>query len=214
MRTTDRVQSKWLPWLRVPSSVRRWFAVVVLLGALDVPSRLSAQVTCPAPRAPRPSSGAVTPEELAVLPGSWRAEVIATRGRWGLNSKRDSLGRATVYLQLAPVDTAGAAIKVIGIRPDSLRPVGGRYFAAPPALTTAGTTSAEVGAPMWMFGRTLYKDHPGGSDAQYDAFELLSVDSLELRGRFFRSWGIVVPTGVSGDSVKEPAGFFCARRWR
>ena len=176
---------------------------------------LRAQEGCLPPANPRSSTGAVLSSELAVLPGPWVLEVIATRGRWGLNPMPDSLGRATFFLQLAPADTGGAITRFIGIRPDTLRPLRGRHYTAPPAQPVLGAvTGAPGGTGVWMFGRTLYAGHPGGTDATYDAFELEQIDSLRFRGRFFRSWGIRVPLGVSGDSAREPAGYFCARRPR
>src|SRR5690606_11454881 len=120
-------------------------------------------------------------------------------GPLGLNQRPDSLGRATFFLLLAPSDTAGIATKTVGIRGDSLRALSGRYFSSPPALHQSDKVGPQNGSSkVWMFGRTLYSDHPGGFDATYDAFELATVDSLQLRGRFFRSWGIGVPLGVSG----------------
>ena len=152
------------------------------------------------------------PSELAALPGTWIVEVIATRGRWGLNPKRDSLGRAAFLLQLAPAETAGVGTRTTGIRPDTLRPVGGRHFVSRTSQVPFGIASAPEGTGVWMFGRTLFAGHPGGTDAIYDAFELSVVDSLRLSGRFFRSWGLMVPLGVSGDSVEAPVGYFCGRR--
>lgn len=193
--------------------IRRRWGIGGALGTLMALAPVRAQEGCPPPTSPRSISGAVLPSELAALPGSWVLEVIATRGRWGLNPRPDSLGRATFFLQLVPADTGGATTRVIGIRPDSLRPLRGRHFTAPPSQPVGGdVTAAPGGTGVWMFGRTLFAGHPGGTDAVYDAFELEEVDSLRLRGRFSRSWGIAVPLGVSGDSARAPAGYFCARR--
>ena len=204
--TVEKARAPRRQWVQL---LRRGRAVGCLLSILVTVDPVRAQECLP-PVSPRSSSGAVLASELAALPGSWVLEVIATRGRWGLNPKPDSLGRARSFLQLAPVDTASAAIRTIGIRPDSLRPLGGRHFAAPPTRGDAPPSPGSIG--VWMFGRTLYAGHPGGKDAMYDAFQLAQVDSLSLRGWFFRSWGITVPLGVSGDSAREPAGYFCARR--
>lgn len=195
------------------SRSRRIVALAGLLSAFAIPHLTRAQGTCSPVAEPRPTTGAVSPRELAALPGPWRVEVIATRGRWGLNQKPDSLGRAAFYLLLRRVDTAGAVTRTIGIRPDSLRPLGGRLFRSSPSPYSLGSAVIDSsGTGMWMFGRTLYAGHPGGTDAVYDAFELTSVDSVQFRGRFFRSWGIGVPLEVSGDSATPPAGYFCASR--
>lgn len=104
-------------------------------------------------------------------------------------------------------------MQVLGVRGDTIRPIGGEeYFRRPPAQSLATVSVDTTATTLWMFGRTLYGGHPGGFDASFDAFELESVADESMRGRFHRSWGIAIPVGVSGDSAEAPAGYFCGQR--
>jgi hypothetical protein len=185
-------------------------AGAALLALLTLSACSSGRVG-PAPPCPQPRPASAPPrsDQLAALPGRYEMTLVNANGEYG-----DSIVRGVLVLWAN--DSARRYLpRSIGRRPGQ-RPLAGK-FESQSITVPSVPNSYEPGNPedpaVEMVGDTIYLGGLEYSDAGGNRLGVQEITPTGFRGTWTYSAGFSVTVdSATGRVVREPSGYFCARR--
>ena len=168
------------------------------------------QVT-PEPECQKPGATAEppTPHQLARLAGSYEVTLVNSEGGSG-----DSLVRDTLLLW-ANDSVSRYMPRTLGLRPGE-RPLAGRFDSRSTTVSSYPNRhepGSKDDPSVEMVEATIYLGGLEYSDAGGDQLKVTNITSTGFVGLWTNSSGFSVTLdSATGRVVREPSGYFCARR--
>ncbi len=162
--------------------------------------------TCPHPEA---ASTPPQPDQLAARAGRYEMTLVNVNGDYG-----DSIGRGVLVLWAN--DSARRYLpRTIGRRPGE-RPLAGKFESQSNTVPSV-PNSYEPGTPedpaVEMVGDTIYLGGLEYSDGGGNHLRVQEITPTGFRGTWVYSPGFSVTVdSATGRVLREPSGYFCARR--